>query len=65
MGSTVARTLEPCLFVKQGVICFVYVDDCLFFGQDENKIREVIQEVQQDTGFELTIEEATSTHFWA
>ena len=23
--------LEPCLFTKQGVICLVYVNDCLFF----------------------------------
>jgi hypothetical protein len=55
MGSTVGN-LEPCLFVKQGVICLVYVDDCLFFGRDKNKIRELVQEIQ-DTGFELTIEE--------
>jgi hypothetical protein len=48
--------LEPCLFLKQDVICLLYVDDCLFFGQDENKIRELVNEIQ-DTGFELTIEE--------
>jgi hypothetical protein len=26
--------LDPCLFVKQGVICLVCVDDCLFFRLD-------------------------------
>jgi hypothetical protein len=48
--------LEPCLFVKGGVICLIYVDDCLFFGRDETKVRTLVQEIQ-DAGFELTIEE--------
>jgi len=47
--------LEPCLFAKNGVICLVYVDDCLFFGRDKTKIMQYIKEIQ-DAGFELTIE---------
>jgi hypothetical protein len=42
--------------VKDSVICLIYVDDCLFFGRDETKIRTLVQEIQ-DAGFELTIEE--------
>jgi hypothetical protein len=48
--------LEPCLFVKDGIICLIYVDDCLFFGRDDTKIRALVREIQ-DAGFELTIEE--------
>jgi hypothetical protein len=47
--------LEPCLFVKNGVICLVYVDDCLFFARDKSQIQNYIKEIQ-DAGFELTIE---------
>jgi hypothetical protein len=42
--------------VKRGVICLVYVDDCMFFGRDEQTIRELVQEIQ-GAGFELTIED--------
>jgi hypothetical protein len=50
------RVLEHCLFVKEGVISLVYVDDCLFFGRDDTKICGLVQEIQ-DAGFELTIED--------
>jgi hypothetical protein len=48
--------LEPCLFVKDGIICLVYVDDCLFFGRDEAKICSLIKEIE-DSSFTLTIED--------
>jgi hypothetical protein len=48
--------LDPCLFTKDGVICLVYVDDCLFFGRDKQHIMKLIKEIQ-DSGFELTIED--------
>jgi hypothetical protein len=47
--------LEPCLFAKDGVICLVYVDDCLFFGRSNDKIQALIKEIQ-DAGFALSIE---------
>ena len=47
--------LEPCLFVKKGVICLVYVDDCLFFARDKTQIDTYIKEIQ-DAGFALSIE---------
>lgn len=48
--------LEPCLFTKDGVVCLVYVDDCLFFGRDQDKIRALVKEIE-DAGFDLTIED--------
>ena len=48
-------SLEPCLFVKDGVICLVYVDNCLFFGTSNEKIHELIKEIEA-AGFTLTIE---------
>ena len=48
--------LEPCLFVKDGVICLVYVDDCLFFSKDKDKIRSMISAIEA-AGFTLTIED--------
>ena len=48
--------LEPCLFVKDGIICLVYVDDCLFFGKDEEKIRRLIADIEKE-GFHLTVED--------
>ena len=49
-------TLEPCLFCKNGVICLVYVDDCLFFARDKSQISKYIQEIQ-NAGFALSIED--------
>ena len=48
--------LEPCLFVKDGTICLIYVDDCLFFGKQREKIHELIKEIES-AGFTLTLEE--------
>ena len=48
-------TLEPCLFCKNGVICLVYVDDCLFFGKSKELIAQYIKDIQE-SGFALTIE---------
>ena len=47
--------LEPCLFSKNGVICLVYVDDCLFFAKDKKLIHKYISDIQA-AGFDLTIE---------
>ena len=35
--------LEPCLFVKDGVVCLVYINDCLFFAKDSVKIHKYIK----------------------
>ena len=28
---------DPCLFMKNGIICMVYVDDSIFSGKDEEE----------------------------
>jgi len=38
----VPSELDPCLYYGHGMAVLTYVDDCLFFGQDSNKIDAVI-----------------------
>ena len=47
---------DPCMFYGHGSIILVYVDDCLFFGPDSNKIDMFIDELQKD-GMQLTKED--------
>jgi hypothetical protein len=42
--------------VKEDGICLICADYCLFFGRDDQKTLERMQEIQ-DAGFERTIEE--------
>ncbi len=37
--------LDPCLFVGEKVIYIYYVDDLLFWAQDENDIHELVMEL--------------------
>lgn len=52
---------EPCLFLKDGIICVVYVDDTLFFAKDDKIIDNHISKLKKQ-GFELT-EEGDVTAF--
>ena len=36
-------SLDPCLFMKKGIICVVYVDDTIFAGADEKVLESEIQ----------------------
>jgi histone deacetylase 1/2 len=47
--------LDACLFYGNGMIVLVYVDDCLFFGPDQDKIDEVIANLRNN-GLTLTVE---------
>ncbi len=31
---------DPCLFMKEGIICVVYVDDTIFGGADGDVLKE-------------------------
>ena len=46
---------EPCLFLKDDIICCVYVDDTLFFAKTDEIIDEHIKQLQA-INFELTDE---------
>ena len=46
---------DPCLFIKEGVIALVYVDDTLCFSKDADNIPKPLKG-SRDDGFELTDE---------
>jgi Reverse transcriptase (RNA-dependent DNA polymerase) len=47
---------DPCMYCGDGIIVLTYVDDCLFFGKDQGKIDQKIQNIQE-SGLELTVED--------
>jgi Reverse transcriptase (RNA-dependent DNA polymerase). len=47
--------VEPCLFMKQDIVCLLYVDDTLFFSTDDKLIDKHISALQS-LQFELTDE---------
>ena len=53
---------EPGVFTGHGIIVVCWVDDCLFFGPDKDKIDEVIQKLQ-DMGYTLTEEDSEKDVF--
>ena len=54
--------LDQCVFYGRGIVALCYVDDCLFWGPDENEINQVIKELQAD-GTKLTQEEGSAYAF--
>ena len=50
-----ASAQEPCLYMKDDIICLVYVDDTLFFAKDDSIIDDHIRQLQ-NLNFDLTIE---------
>ena len=46
--------IDPCLFVKDDIICLIYVDDTIFFAKDQTIIQNMIESLQKD--FDLTDE---------
>ncbi len=47
--------IDPGLYVRDDMILLSYVDDCLFFGPDPEKIQAVIQQLK-DLKYSLTKE---------
>ena len=52
---------EPCLFLKDGILCVVYVDDTLFFAKSDSIIDQHISKLRK-LNFDLT-EEGEVTQF--
>ena len=46
-------TADPCLFIRNDMICLVYVDDCLFFAPDDCKFDNLLQKLREA---DLTLE---------
>jgi hypothetical protein len=47
---------DACLFYKDGVVCLVYVDDCLFFAPDNDCIDAVLHDLE-NVGLDFNIED--------
>jgi hypothetical protein len=47
---------DQCLFISDKVVCLVYVDDTLFFAENDEDITEVIKNLQE-AGMELEVED--------
>ena len=39
---------DPCLFLKDGLVALVYVDDCLFFGRNGQALDDLVTDLQKD-----------------
>ena len=48
---------DPCVFYKDGLVCLVYVDDCLFFGKNMKSIDKEIEYLKQAKPTKLYLEE--------
>ena len=47
--------IDPCLFLKDDIVCVVYVDDCLFFSPEESVIDNMVNDLK--TEFDLEPED--------
>eukprot|EP00957_Ditylum_brightwellii_P034816 2638303-Ditylum_brightwellii.AAC.1 len=45
--------IHPCLYIKDNIICVVYVDDTPFFAPDDSLINKEISKLKTN-GFDLT-----------
>jgi hypothetical protein len=52
---------SPCLYYRDGVIILTYVDDCLFFARDQEKIDKVLAAIRTSSGLQFTIEDDAFT----
>ena len=48
------RKIDPCLFLRDDIICVIYVDDTIFFSKEDTIIDKIITQLKES--FELTDE---------
>ena len=48
--------MDPCVFIGEDIIVLVYVDDCLIFSQDKDKINQLIYKLKNKENLDLTDE---------
>ena len=48
--------VDPCVFSGVDVIILLYVDDCLIFSQDKNKINQSTDKIKNKEKLDLTYE---------
>ena len=49
------ENLDPCLFVREDMVCLCYVDDCLWFSLEPEKMDAVIENIDKND-LTLTVE---------
>ena len=54
--STNPRKVDPCVFFGEDFIVVVYVDNCLIFSQDKDKINQLIDKLKNKEKLDLTDE---------
>ncbi len=47
---------DPCLFYQKNIICLCYVDDCIFFSTEENKLMQIVNDIK-DAELDLNVED--------
>ena len=45
--------MDPCVFIKEDVIVLVYVDNCLIFSRDKDKINQLIDKLKNKEKLDL------------
>ena len=50
------RKVDPCVFIGEDVIVLVYVDNCLIFSRDKDKINQLIEKLKNKEKLDLTDE---------
>ena len=48
--------VDPCVFIGDDIIVLVYVDDCLIFSRDKDKINQLIDKLKNKEKLDLTDE---------
>ena len=48
--------MDPCVFIGDGIIVLVYVEDCLVFSQDKDNINQLIDKLNNKEKLDLTDE---------
>ena len=48
--------VDPCVFIVEDVIILVYVDNCLVFSQEKDKINQLIYKLKNKEKLDLTDE---------
>ena len=47
------RKVDPCVFIREDVIFLVYVDDCLIFSREKDKINQLIDQLKNKEKLDL------------
>ena len=50
------RKVDPCVFIGEDIIFLVYVEDCLIFSRDKDKINQLIDKLKNKEKLDLTDE---------